>query len=223
MVIPVRQAHARILSNGIGGGMLVGYARVSTLDQENYLQLDALKAAGVGKVWSEKRSSVGDRPQLRAAIQSLRPGDVLVVYKLDRVARSLKDLLSILEAVEHIGAGFKSLTEPIDTSSPVGVFIFQILGAVGQFERSLIRERAVAGQVAAYKRGVRWGGQPRAISESDAQEIWRLRETGLFTPTLLSDIFGCSLSTVWRSIWIHSRPSAPKLRRLPVLGKYLDS
>jgi DNA invertase Pin-like site-specific DNA recombinase len=201
--------------------MLYGYARVSTSEQENHLQLDALNAAGVQRVFSEKRSSVGDRPQLRAVVGALRQGDVLVVYKLDRVARSLKDLLNILEAVQHVGAGFRSLTEPIDTSSPVGVFIVQILGAVGQFERTLIRERAIAGQVAAYRRGVRWGGQPRVVSEADAWEIFQLRETGLFTIPMLADIFGCSESTVWRSIWIASRPDAAKLRRLPVLGAYV--
>ena len=202
--------------------MLIGYARVSTSVQENFLQLDALKAAGVQRVFSEKRSSVGDRPQLRAALQVLGAGNVLVVYKLDRVARSLKDLLNILEAIHHAGAGFRSLTEPIDTSSAVGLFIVQILGAVGQFERSLIRERAIAGQVAAYSRGVRWGGQPRAVSVDDAREIFKLRDTGLFTIPMLADIFDCSESTVWRSIWLASRPEAAKLRRLPVLGRYVD-
>lgn len=201
--------------------MLIGYARVSSSMQENFLQLDALKAAGVRRVFSEKSSSVGDRPQLRAALQVLSAGKVLVVYKLDRVARSLKDLLNILEAIHHAGAGFRSLTEPIDTSSAVGLFIVQILGAVGQFERSLIRERAIAGQVAAYSRGVRWGGQPRAVSVEDAREIFQLRETGLFTIPMLADIFVCSESTVWRSIWIASKPGAARLRRLPVLGRYV--
>jgi len=200
---------------------LIGYARVSTSDQENHLQLDALNGAGVQRIFSEKKSSVGDRPQLRAAVAALKPGDVLVVYKLDRVARSLKDLLNTLEAIQHVGAGFRSLTEPIDTSSAVGTFIVQILGAVGQFERSLIRERAIAGQVAAYRRGVRWGGQPRAVSVDDAGEIFKLRETGLFTIPMLADIFDCSESTVWRSIWTEARPDSPKLRRLPVLGSYV--
>ena len=201
---------------------MIGYARVSTNEQENFLQLDALKAAGVRRVFSEKGSSVGERPQLRLALAALGSGQVLVVYKLDRVARSLRDLLGILDSIHAAGAGFRSLTEPIDTTSPVGVFILQILGAVGQFERSLIRERAIAGQVAAYTRGVRWGGQPRAVSVDDAREIFRLRETGLFTIPLLADIFACSESTVWRSIWIASRPEAAKLRRLPVLGAFVS-
>lgn len=203
--------------------MLVGYARVSTVDQENHLQLDALAAAGVQCVFSEKCSSVGERPQLRLALKSLVPGDVLVVYKLDRAARSLRDLLNILDTVQLSGAGFRSITEPIDTSSPVGLFIVQVLGAVGQFERSLIRERAIAGQVAAYSRGVRWGGTPRAVSLDDALEIYRMRETGLFTIPLLADIFGCSESTIWRSIWIASRPDAVKLKKLPVLGPLVSN
>lgn len=201
--------------------MFIGYARVSTNDQENFLQLDALKAAGVTRVFAEKGSSVGERPQLRLALASLCAGHVLIVYKLDRVARSLRDLLGILDSIQAAGAGFRSLTEPIDTTSPVGVFILQILGAVGQFERSLIRERAIAGQVAAYSRGVRWGGQPRAVSVEDAAEIAQLRGTGLFTIPLLAEIFQCSESTVWRSIWIHTKPGAAKLRRLPVLGQYV--
>lgn len=202
--------------------MLIGYARVSTNLQENHLQLDALRAAGVTRVFSEKGSSVGERPQLRLALASLGSGQVLIVYKLDRVARSLRDLLGILDSIQAAGAGFRSLTEPIDTTSPVGVFILQILGAVGQFERSLIRERAIAGQVAAYSRGVRWGGQPPAVNAEDAAEIARLRDTGLFTIPLLAEIFQCSESTVWRSIWIAKRPEAKKLTKLPVLGAYID-
>lgn len=204
--------------------MLIGYARVSTNLQETHLQLDALKAAGVVRIYSEKGSSVGSRPQLQAAVRSLCAGDVLTVYKLDRVARSLKDLLQTLEAVHHIGAKFRSLTEPIDTSSPVGEFIVQILGAVGQFERALIRERAIAGQVAAYKRGVRWGGQPRVLTDDDAAELVSLRREypGLFTIRMLADIFDCSESTVWRSILLVDKPTAAKVRRLPVLGAYMQ-
>jgi DNA invertase Pin-like site-specific DNA recombinase len=202
--------------------LLIGYARVSTNLQENHLQLDALKAAGVTHVFSEKGSSVGDRPQLRLALAALGAGQVLIVYKLDRVARSLRDLLGILDSIQAVGAGFRSLTEPIDTTSPVGVFILQILGAVGQFERSLIRERAIAGQVAAYSRGVRWGGQKPAVSAEDGAEIVRLRETGLFTIPLLADIFDCSESTVCRLIAHSKRPEAKKSKKLPVLRAYID-
>lgn len=99
--------------------MLVGYARVSTIDQDTALQLDALKAAGVRRVYQDKGSGVGPRPQLHHALGKLRPGDVLVVWKLDRIARSLSDLLSIIGRVRAAGAAIKSLTEPVDTSSPM--------------------------------------------------------------------------------------------------------
>lgn len=203
--------------------MLIGYARVSSREQETHLQLDALRRAGVNKIYSEKARSIGDRPQLRVALSQIKAGDVLVVWKLDRVARSLRDLLQILEALQNGGAGFKSLTEPIDTSSPVGMFIVQILGAVGQFERTLIRERAIAGQVAAWSRGVRWGGQPRVLSEDDAKEVHLLWATGLFTKSTLADMFGCSESTVWRAFASREYPERTTLRKTPVLGKYLES
>jgi DNA invertase Pin-like site-specific DNA recombinase len=205
--------------------MLVGYARVSTNAQETHLQLDALKAAGVCHVFAEKRSSVGKRPQLEAALKALQPGDVLTVYKLDRVARSMKDLLDILEAVHHVGGRFRSLTEPIDTTTPVGEFIVHVLAAVAQLERKIIRQRAIAGQVAAYKRGVRWGGQPRVLSSADARELARLRfeYPGMFTIPMLADIFACSEATVWRYYWQAHRPDAAKLRRMPVLGALVDA
>ncbi len=201
--------------------MVYGYARVSTSTQETFLQLDALRAYRVDSIFEEKTSSVGTRPQLARVLSLLSSGDVLVVYKLDRVARSLKDLLGILETIQRTGAGFRSLTEPIDTSSSVGLFIVQILGAVAQFERSIIRDRAIAGQVAAYSRGVRWGGQPRAISLEDIQEVYRLRQTGLFPVALIAEIFGCSISTVIRATRLASKPEAVELKRLPVLGKYI--
>jgi DNA invertase Pin-like site-specific DNA recombinase len=201
--------------------VLIGYARVSSREQETDLQLDALERAGVQQVYSEKAKSVGDRPQLRLALSRMTAGDVLVVWKLDRIARSLRDLLSILEALQHGGAGFRSLTEPIDTSSPVGMFIVQILGAVGQFERSLIRERAIAGQVAAWNRGIRWGGQPRVLSEDDANEIFLLRNTGLFTKAMLADMFQCSESTVTRAFVARQFPERVQTKKRPVLGPYL--
>lgn len=202
--------------------MLVGYARVSSRLQETDLQLDALRSAGVQKIYQEKARSIGDRPQLRLALSRMQRGDVLVVWKLDRVARSLRDLLGILEALQQGGAGFRSLTEPIDTSSSVGMFIVQILGAVGQFERTLIRERAIAGQVAAWHRGVRWGGQPRALSEADAHEVYLLRSTGLFTKAMLADMFDCSESTVTRAFVARKYPERIRAKKTPVIGRYLQ-
>lgn len=110
--------------------MLIGYARVSSREQETFLQLDALKKAGKEKIYSEKAVSVGKRPELRRALESMQKGDVLLVWKLDRVVRSLRELLEILEALHQRDVGFRGLTEPIDTSTPVGEFIIQILGAV---------------------------------------------------------------------------------------------
>jgi DNA invertase Pin-like site-specific DNA recombinase len=203
--------------------VLIGYARVSSREQETFLQLDALRKAGAQKIFSEKAVSVGKRPELRRAIASMEKGDVLLVWKLDRVVRSLKELLEILEALQQRGVGFRSLTEPIDTSTPVGEFIIQILGAVGQLERSLIRERAIAGQVAAWNRGVRWGGQPRVLTEAEAQEVFLLRSTGLFTKATLADMFGVSESTVTRAFVARKFPERVSARRLPVLGKLIDT
>lgn len=152
--------------------MLIGYARVSTTDQETRLQLDAFGAAGVDTVYQEKASAVGRRPQLRKALKSLRPGDTLVVWKIDRLARSLRDLLDIMETLRESGCSFRSLTEPIDTSTSMGVFVLQILGAVAQLERSIIRERVIAGQTAAMARGKRWG-PPRTMDARQESKLVR--------------------------------------------------
>jgi len=131
---------------------LVGYARVSTLDQDTALQRDALARHGVHVVFVESGSGVGPRPELQKALASLGSGDTLVVWKLDRVARSLTDLLGIQSRLKSVGASIRSLTEPLDTTSPFGEFTFQVLGAVAQLERSMIRERVMAGQAAARAR-----------------------------------------------------------------------
>lgn len=201
--------------------MHVGYVRVSSSSQETHLQLDALRSAGVRRIFSEKRSAVAHRPQLSAALNALAPGDVLHVYKVDRVARSMRHLVEILDVVHASGARFRSLTEPIDTSTPLGEFVLHILGAVAQFERQLIKERAIAGQVAAWRRGVRWGGQRAAIGDADKAELFRLRDTGLFTIPLLAEIFDCSVATVDRALARRRNPERYALRRLPVLGQHL--
>jgi len=140
--------------------MLVGYARVSTTEQDTALQRSALRRAKVRTVFEEQRSSVGPRPELERAVASLQAGDTLVVYKVDRLARSLSDLLSILRRIDVAGAGFRSLTEPIDTSSAAGRLMLQLLGAFAEFERSMICERTAAGMAAARERGARIGRPP---------------------------------------------------------------
>jgi len=159
---------------------IIGYARVSTVDQDTALQRDALAMAGVHRVYVESGSGVGPRPQLQIALNSLCYGDCLVVWKLDRVARSLSDLLGILGRLRAAGATIKSLTEPIDTSSPIGEFTFQILGAVAQLERSMIRERVMAGQAAARSRGQRWGA-PRGMDAETEKNLVSMYLEGGYT------------------------------------------
>lgn len=155
--------------------MLIGYARVSTTDQETRLQLDALAGAGVATVFAEKTSGIGPRPELHRALAALRPGGTLVVYKVDRLARSLKDLLQLLERLRQAGCALRSLTEPVDTSSAMGELVLQILGAVAQFERSIIRERCQAGRVSAMARGVQFGRPVALDAQADraAAEMYR--------------------------------------------------
>ncbi len=194
--------------------MLIGYARVSTTDQDTSLQLDALKKAGVRIVFKEAGSGVGPRPQLQHALARLATGDVLVVWKLDRVARGLGDLLSILERLKSSGASIRSLTEPIDTSSPIGEFTFQILGAVAQLERSMIRERVMAGQAAAMARGKRWG-PPRTLTEVQESELAFLWLSDDYTQQQLADLFGVSLGVAKLAIYRVVRPDAPYLVSRP--------
>lgn len=197
--------------------MIYGYARVSTKVQETQMQVDALIAAGALDIRQEKCSSVGERPELRRLLSELRHGDVLVVYKMDRVARSLKDLLNILDQLTLAGAAIRSLTEPLDTSGPIGIFMVQVLGAVAQLERSIIRERSVAGQIAAYKRGVLLGRKKHATSAEIVVEMKRMRALGLYTWAQLGTHFGVHASTVKRLV-------SGKTSRvsMPVLSKYLD-
>ncbi|PJI97926.1 DNA invertase Pin-like site-specific DNA recombinase [Acidovorax sp. 69] len=201
---------------------LIGYARVSTRDQETHLQLDALAKAGVTQIWQEKGSSVGPRPELQKLLAALQPGDVLVVYKMDRVARSLKDLLAILDRIKVAGAAIRSLTEPLDTSSPLGMFMIQILGAVAQLERSIIRERAIAGQVAARMRGVTWGGKPLVITELELDQIMAMYASGWYTWALLADMWGTTPKSIYRAMARRKkRANGPVLP--PVLGPYLQA
>jgi DNA invertase Pin-like site-specific DNA recombinase len=131
------------------------------------LQLDALRVAGCERIFEEKASGAQrDRPELKAALEYMRDGDVLVVWKLDRLARWLGQLIDTVDSLKERGIGFRSLTEQIDTTTPAGKLTFHILGAMAEFERSIIRERTRAGLDAARARG-RMGGRPRALSEKD--------------------------------------------------------
>ena len=156
-----------------------GYARVSTIEQDTALQIEALQSAGAGLIFQEKISGKDrNRPELERLLLLIKKGDLLLVYKLDRLARSLSDLLHILEVLETKGARFKSLTEPIQTDNYLGKFMLQILGAVAELERNLIRERAIAGQQAAIVRGVHCGRAP-SYTREDFLRVWELRGEGL--------------------------------------------
>lgn len=179
--------------------MFVGYARVSTEEQETNLQIDALASFGVGAVWQEKRSAVSRRPVLAAMLAALKPGDVVVVYKVDRMARSLADLLGILERIEAAGASFKSITEPIETNTSVGRLLMQMVGAFAEFERNLIRERTAAGMAAARSRGVQFG-RSRAMSARDEAECVAKFQTGMYSKTALARLYGCHISSVKRAL-----------------------
>lgn len=187
-----------------------GYARVSTSEQETTLQIDALKRAGVDIIFEEKCSSVGQRPQLRKLLATIKKGDVLIVYKLDRLARSLKDLLHILERIEKIGCGFRSLTEPIDTVSPAGKLMLNILGSVAEFERGLIKERAFAGQVAAARLG-RWPGRPRKLQHQQEQVIYSRWQAGEKKSALARE-YGVSHDVVKMAIYRHMNPVHPRVK-----------
>lgn len=146
---------------------LIGYARVSTRDQTVAAQLDALRKGDCDRVFQETASGANrERPQLAAALDYMREGDTLVVWKLDRLARSLKQLMETVEGLEKRGIGFRSLTEAIDTTTAGGRLVFQIFGALAEFERGVIRERTRAGLDAARARG-RKGGRQRKLKADD--------------------------------------------------------
>lgn len=180
--------------------MLIGYARVSKTEQDTELQLTALRRADVLRVFSESRSAVKRRPQLQAMFDALRPGDCVVVYKLDRLARSIRDLLNIVDKIERLGCTFRSLTESFDTSTPAGKMAFHMLGAVAEFERALIRERSMAGVEVARSRGVRMGRLP-ALDDRQSAALAKLWETGTYSKTELARLHNVSVSTVKRTLW----------------------
>ena len=176
----------------------IGYARVSTQDQDPALQLDALKKAGCERIFQEKASGAQrDRPQLMAALDYLREGDTLVVWKLDRLARSMKQLIETVEALGERGVGFQSLTENIDTTSPSGRLVFHIFASLAEFERSIIRERTLAGLAAARSQG-RQGGRPKAMSDDDRQMVESLlRDTDIPLAKIAKQT-GVAVSTIYK-------------------------
>lgn len=178
--------------------MLIGYARVSTQDQDTQAQISALQAAGCERIFEEKASGGRwERPELHRLLEQLGEGDLVVVWKLDRLSRSLKDVLALMEQIERAGAGFRSLTEAIDTTSPAGRMMMQIVGAFAEFERAMLRERTVNGLAAARQQG-RVGGRRPKLKTRQQQEIVRLVSSGQKTAADAARLFDVHPATVSR-------------------------
>ncbi|MEW6752830.1 MAG: recombinase family protein [Candidatus Latescibacterota bacterium] len=183
--------------------MLVGYARVSTTDQNLDLQKDALRKAGCRRVYSDTASGATDaRKGLTQALGYLRKGDSLVVWKLDRLGRSLRHLIDTVNELHGRKVGFRSLQENIDTTTSGGKLFFHVFGALAEFERDLVRERTQAGLRAARARG-RKGGRPRALSEKDLAQARTLHAAARHTAGEIAKTLGVSRSTLYRYLSRH--------------------
>jgi DNA invertase Pin-like site-specific DNA recombinase len=184
-------------------GHRLGYARVSTGDQSPDLQLDALRAAGCYRVFVDTASgALAARPELAQVLDQLRPGDTLVVWKLDRLGRSLRHLIDTVGELERRGIGFKSLRESVDTTTPGGRLVFHLFGALAEFERDLLRERTAAGLAAARARG-RTGGRPPVLTPQKLAVARQLYDSRQHTVAAIAATLGVSRASLYR----HLRPA----------------
>ena len=178
--------------------MTYGYARVSTGDQTTDLQQDALVKAGCDRIFTDVASGAkAHRPELDHMLDFLREGDTVVVWKLDRLGRSMQNLVELINNFDAGGVQFRSLTESIDTSTPGGTLIFNIFGSLAQFERDLIQERTRAGLEAARARG-RTGGRPPSLDDKQAEEVRRLYESRSVTVGQIASMMHVSRTTIYR-------------------------
>ena len=180
--------------------MIFGYARVSTADQNPQLQIDALTAAKCNRIFTDQASGrTMNRPELARCLDTVREDDTLVIWKLDRLGRSVKDLLQIVERLRGGGIQLRSLTENIDTSSASGELIFHIFAVLAQFERTRLRERTLAGLASARARGRIGGGRRKTTPQQDKQmrSLW---DSGKFTGPEIAQQFGISAPTFWRRV-----------------------
>ena len=183
-------------------GALLGYARVSTLDQDQQLQVDALNAAGCIRVWTDQASGAReDRPELAAVLEHLRDdhGDTLVVWKLDRLGRSMRHLVELVDDLTQRGIGLRVLQDGIDTTTPAGRMFLGIMASLAEFEAELIRERTHAGLAAARARG-RQGGRPAALDATQVKLAKQMREGGENTMAQIAAALSVSRSTVYRAL-----------------------
>lgn len=179
---------------------LIGYARVSTQEQNADMQDDDLRKAGCEKVFKDKASGMAtDRPQLTAALEYVREGDVLVVWRLDRLGRSLKHLVNVVTDLQEQGVGFRSLHESIDTTTPAGKLIFHVFAALAEFERELIRERTMSGLAAARARG-RMGGRKPSLSPKQIQLARQMYAEGDTKVAEIAKVLGVSRATIYRHL-----------------------
>ena len=178
--------------------MFIGYARVSKDDQDTAIQEAKLREFGCERIYTEKASGGRwDRPELHRALEQLRPGDVLVVWKLDRLSRSLKDLVHLIDHIRKVGAKFRSITEAIETETPVGQLIAEVLGAFAQFEREMTRERTRAGLDAARQKG-RIGGRRSKLNQEQKEEARRMVASGEKSAADVARLFNVHPSTISR-------------------------
>lgn len=179
--------------------MKIGYARVSTEDQNLDPQIDALRSDGCEKIFQEKMTGKrGSRPALDRALAALQPGDVLVVWKLDRLGRSLKNLITILHDLDSRGVGFRSISDSIDTSTPTGKLVFHMLGAIAEFEAALVSERTIVGLKAAKERGKKLG-RPRGLGVQQVSEAKMLRINENLSCSDIARQMKVGRSTLWRA------------------------
>src|SRR5947209_13411027 len=187
--------------------MHIGYARISTGEQTLDLQRDALDKAGCEKLFTDTASGAKtERPGLAKALEQLRAGDALVVWRLDRLGRSLRHLIDTLTDLDQRGIGFKSLTENVDTTTPGGRLIFHIFGSLAEFERDLIRERTTAGLAAARLRG-RVGGRPTVWTDAKRRTARTMHQQG-DDVTTIARVLGVSRASVYRALQRARRPSS---------------
>lgn len=180
--------------------MIFGYARVSTQDQDLNAQIESLKRAGCETIFQEKeKGGRWDRPKLHEMLNQIKQGDVVVVWKLDRLSRSLKDLLTMMERIDKVGCGFRSLTEAIDTTTPAGRMMMHIVGAFAEFEKAILRERTLNGLTEARRKG-RVGGRKFKMTRDQMAEAIDLIKSGVKNAADVARIFNVDPSTISRLI-----------------------
>ena len=178
----------------------IGYVRVSTYEQNNELQMDAMRELGCKKIYADRVSGAkADRIELNKLKENIREGETVVVWKLDRMSRSLRDLIELVRFFDSKGVGLRSITENIDTTTPGGKLIFHIFGSMAEFERDLIRERTLAGLATARARG-RNGGRPKITTVKQDEMIWKMYQDKTIPILTIIDTFRISKSKLYKIV-----------------------